>query len=389
MLNKFRKPYRNLIFTLKPINFLLIDLPKIHKNNTPFRPIISGTTCPSVEISKFIDTHLCPLVEQKYSLQDTTDYINFINKVNSSNSLPTGAILLSADVSALYTNIPHADGFIACKHALNRRSNPKPPTNDLILLLELVFKLNHFEFNGKFYLQIKGTAMGSQTAPSYANTSMGKLETEMIETAPTSPFCWKRFIDGFFFFFFIGSEQGLDIFKTHMNSFHNNIKFTFESYSEQVSFLDVSIRLDGLRLETSLKKKKIPANLRMRIHIFSPTSSHPHHVFKSIPYSQCLRIRRICSENEDAEKHIQDLQNHLSKRGQNHKLVDESIEKTKVMDRSSLLMYKEKKRNTYDSRLDKASKTVKERMSFLHMDEKLCKIFPDPPLISFLAEAAI
>ena len=38
---------------------------------------------------------------------------------------------------------------------------------------------------------------------------------------------------------------------------------------------------------------------------------------------------------------------------------------------------------TYDSRLDKASKTVKERMSSLYMDEKLCKIFLDPPLISF------
>ena len=38
---------------------------------------------------------------------------------------------------------------------------------------------------------------------------------------------------------------------------------------------------------------------------------------------------------------------------------------------------------TYESRLDKSSRTVKERMSFLHIDERLCKIFPDPPLISF------
>ena len=38
---------------------------------------------------------------------------------------------------------------------------------------------------------------------------------------------------------------------------------------------------------------------------------------------------------------------------------------------------------TYDSRHNKASRTVSEQMSTLHMDEKLCKIFPDPPLISF------
>ena len=103
---------------------------------------------------------------------------------------------MSGDVSALYTNIPHADGLFASKEALNRRSNQKSPTNDLISLLELVLKLNHFEFNRKFYLQIKGH--GIPTAPSYAYTFMGKLETEMIEAAPTSPFYWKMFIDDVF-----------------------------------------------------------------------------------------------------------------------------------------------------------------------------------------------
>ena len=143
--------------------------------------------------------------------------------------------------------------------------------------------------------------------------------------------------------------------------------------------------MDGQRLKTSLYSKPTDAHSYLL-----PTSSHPHHVFKSIPYSQCLRIRRICSENEDAEKNIQDLQDHLSKRGYDPKLVEESIEKAKTVDRSSLLIYNEKKKNkrvplvlTYDSRLNKASRTVSEQMSTLHMDEKLCKIFPDPPLISF------
>ena len=48
--------------------------------------------------------------------------------------------------------------------------------------------------------------MGSQTAPSYANTFTGKLETEMIEAAPTSLFCWKRFIDDFGFWIWTSSK---------------------------------------------------------------------------------------------------------------------------------------------------------------------------------------
>jgi predicted GIY-YIG superfamily endonuclease len=317
-------------------------------------------------------------------LQDTTDFINFINRVNSSNSLPANAILVSADVSALYTNIPHNDGLLACREALDKRSNPNPPTDHLIRLLELILKLNHFEFNNKYYLQIKGTAMGSPTAPSYANTFMGKLEEDMLGSAPTSPFCWKRFIDDVFFIW-TSSEQDLDDFKIHMNSFHNSIKFTFESSNERVSFLDVCIQLVDCKVITSLYSKPTDAHSYVL-----PTSSHPYHIFKSIPYSQCLRIKRICSENEDAEKHIQDLQNHLSKRGYDLDLIKESVEKAKTLDRSSLLVYKEKERNnrvplvlTYDKKLADASKTVKKHLDTLHEDEKLKKVFPDPPLISF------
>jgi hypothetical protein len=40
----------------------------------------------------------------------------------------------------------------------------------------MVLKKNNFTFNGDHYLQINGTAMGTNMAPSYANIFMGKLE---------------------------------------------------------------------------------------------------------------------------------------------------------------------------------------------------------------------
>lgn len=67
------------------------------------------------------------------------------------------------------------------------------------------------------------------------------------------------------------------------------------------------------------------------------------------------------------------------------------MEKGKSVDRDSLSLYhvyKDKKRNernplvlTYDRKLD--NEITRKHMNFLHEDEKLCKIFPDPPLISF------
>ena len=64
----------------------------------------------------------------------------------------------------------------------------------LRLLLELVLKLNTFEFNKKYYLQTFGTAMGSKLAPAYANTFMGKLEAAILGSSPTKPTYYRRML---------------------------------------------------------------------------------------------------------------------------------------------------------------------------------------------------
>ena len=64
-----------------------------------------------------------------------------------------------------------------------------------------------------------------------------------------------------------------------MNSFHNNIKFTFESSSEQVSFFDVSIRLDGIRLKTSLYSKPADA------HSYLPPPLPIHTTFSKVSHT--------------------------------------------------------------------------------------------------------
>ena len=147
------------------------------------RPIVSGSCCPTAQISRFLDSQLRPLVEDLPSyLKDTTDFINHINKINQTHTLPSNSLLVSADVTSLYTNIQHADGLKAAHDALNSRSNPCPPTKQLVRLLELVLTLNNFQFNGTHYLQTQGTAMGTSCAPSYANLMMGALEKNLLTT---------------------------------------------------------------------------------------------------------------------------------------------------------------------------------------------------------------
>ena len=48
-----------------------------------------------------------------------------------------------------------------------------------------------------------------------------------------------------------------------------------------------------------------------------PSSCHPKHCFKSIPFSQAIRGKRICSTVETTKHRLGDLHHHLKRRGYN------------------------------------------------------------------------
>ena len=55
-----------------------------------------------------------------------------------------------------------------------------------------------------------------------------------------------------------------------------------------------------------------------------PSSCHPPHVTKSIPYSQALRIRRICSTDKSLKKRLGQLKNNL-KKGVTNKILSRKV----------------------------------------------------------------
>ena len=77
-------------------------LTKIRKPTPVGRPIISGCDGPTEKLSSFVHKLLQPVAQQQKSyLKDTTDFVNFIEKTK----VPVYAILVSMDVTSLYTNI--------------------------------------------------------------------------------------------------------------------------------------------------------------------------------------------------------------------------------------------------------------------------------------------
>ena len=74
----------------------------------------------------------------------------------------------------------------------------------------------------------------------------------------------------------------------------------------------------------------------------SPSSCHPKHCFKSIPFSQAIRVKRICSTVETIKQRLGDLHHHLKRWGYNDKVIESGFSKASEINRNDL-EYKEKK----------------------------------------------
>ena len=77
-------------------------LPKTHKDRLAMRPILSATQTYNYALAKWLDTNLKPLSLNRYTVTDIFDFANEIRSLEIAN----GDILVSYDVSSLFTNVP-------------------------------------------------------------------------------------------------------------------------------------------------------------------------------------------------------------------------------------------------------------------------------------------
>ncbi|CAB4012864.1 Hypothetical predicted protein [Paramuricea clavata] len=80
----------------------LYGLPKIHKENTPMRPIVSFCSSPTYELSKYLARILKPLIERsEHRLVNSAD---FMTKIQVETISATHE-LVTFDVKSLFTSI--------------------------------------------------------------------------------------------------------------------------------------------------------------------------------------------------------------------------------------------------------------------------------------------
>ena len=359
-------------------------LPKIHKrlHNVPGRPVISNSSFFTENISAFLDFHLQPLArEVKSYIKDTND---FLRKLSDLPPLKKDVLLCTVDVVGLYPNIPHKDGLEALKKVLESRKNKTVSTESLLELTKLVLENNVFEHNGETFRQKQGTAIGTKMAPQYAILFMAYLEERLLGSCTLKPLLWWRYIDDIFFIWEHG-EESLKSFLEHINSAHPTIKFTAEFSKEKVNFLDVQITRKQDKLVTDLYVKSTDTHQYLDY-----SSCHPHHCKNSIPYSQALRLNRICSEASSFDKRCNELESWLQKRGYDDRLIRSKVLSARKFNRNELLNREKegkKKKITLNISYHPAYQGLNRILRKIHVilafDKEHEKVFRDMPIVGF------
>ena len=154
--------------------------------------------------------------------------------------MPEDIILCTIDVVGLYPNIPHEDGLVAMRKALDALEDKTVSTDSLIELAECILKNNIFEHKTSSYKQLRGTVIGTKMATPYAIISMGDLK-EKLKDCDKKPLAWSRYIDHIFMLWQHGKKE-LEKFLEFLNCYHSTIKFTANYSRKEVNFLDVSVR---------------------------------------------------------------------------------------------------------------------------------------------------
>ncbi len=229
--------------------------------------------------------------------------------------------------------------------------------------------------------------MGTRMAPSYANLFMVELEANLFAWVPRTPSIWWKYIDDIFAIWEHGQET-LDIFLKQINEIHDTKKFTAEYSTERITFLDTTVILDGNTIHKDLYTK--PTDTHQYL---SPESCHPRHctTYISIPYIQGLRLRRVCSRNEDFEERTKQLKQHLLARGYKEPAVEQQIERAASVSHVEFLQPCPPKRPlnrtplvvTIHPSLSNIAKVVRRHLPILNTSQRLRKAIPNPPLIAF------
>lgn len=268
---------------------LFYGLLKLHKEKLGLRPIVSQINHPTRLINIYLHNKLEILTKEAFTaIPNSYELTKLLKQVKYNPKL----VLITADITSLYTNIPTKWGIKNLLEIYNKykyKIDLDPIA--LNIMLYNVLTLNVFEFNNNYFIQQKGTAMGSNLAPTYAGTVLRNLEENWLKRTKYTLELFKRYIDDLFIIY-DNTNNSLDEFIDELKTVYDPLELTVNTSADEIVFLDLVIVLDhtSKNLQTKLYKKEIGHSEPLPY-----STNHPKHILLNTLSSESLRTTRLTS----------------------------------------------------------------------------------------------
>lgn len=234
-----------------PILPQLYGLPKIHKQGSKMRPIVSNVQAPTYKIAKWLVDQFKEIGEPKsFQVTNSEDAAKRINGLN----IDDDEVLLSFDVESLFPSIPMDYALDYLEEHLVSKGVAGTYLDTLVSLTEMCMYTNHFQFRGKYFKLSQGCAMGNPLSPFVANVFMAKVEAIFSENA-LFPRLWIRYVDDIFAV--VKRNKIRQLLHFINDSKWNSLKFTMElEENGRIPFLDLSIERSHNKISLGIFHKE-------------------------------------------------------------------------------------------------------------------------------------
>ena len=301
---------------------VMYGLSKIHKANSPIRPIISAVGTYNYKLAKYLVEILTPLLDDNVII--IKDVFDFVNKVSNIPVINNQRII-SFDVVSLFTNIPvneTIDLILKLCYTDNNKKFHGFSETELKKLLITCTQKSHFQFNNEYYEQVDGVSMGSPLGPFFANIFMSHLESLHISKLKAlGVISWHRYVDDVFAVV-ENDTCHLNILDI-LNSIHKNIDFTIEEeQNNSLPFLDALVRRTNDGFKTKLYQKSTFTGVYLN---WTSLTSRKYKI--SLIYCLMDRLWKLCSDEVSRFEEIEKLKVNLANNDYPEEVINYEINK--------------------------------------------------------------
>ena len=252
---------------------------------------------------------LAPLVGK--TQHNITNSADLVQKLSDIVPQPD-EILVSYDVTALFTSVPVTESIEIIRRRL--QNDPTLPQRTTLSadhvcdLLACCLNTTYFTFEGNFFQQTEGAAMGSPVSPIVANLFMEDFEEKALASFHTPPRYWGRYMDDTMT---VLKTSVVEEFSNHLNSQHPAIQFTRELEDNgSIAMLDTRITRTDSALAFSVYRKPTHTDQYLQFDSHQPLE-HKLGVIRTLTH----RANTICSTDEAKQQELDHIKKVLSVSG--------------------------------------------------------------------------